>query len=50
MPVPNTNKNYENLQFDDLDDNFYFHLEDLQVKLFEEIQPFRMPPSNIGDL
>ena len=37
MPVPNANKDFDNLQFDDLDGNFYFHLEDLQVKLFEEI-------------
>jgi len=37
MPVPNADKGCGNLQFDDLDGNFYFHLEDLQVKLFEKI-------------
>ena len=39
-----SDKNIDEIPFDGYDNEFYADLEELQMTIFDNIEPFRMPP------
>lgn len=44
-PDPSRNKDFEQLPFDALSEEFLDKLEEVQIAIFDKVGPFKMPPT-----